>query len=111
MNDSVKADEDTFEDVEECLREVAKKHGRMRFAAMMLAGMGGQAAAVLMGLAEKHRSRHGVNAVVQLSGAVEQLVNALGEAHGWTAEELGQVDKDIREAWEKRETGRIALVH
>jgi hypothetical protein len=115
MNEETKqedaAPKDTFEDIEPHFRPVAQKHGRALFAAVMLAGMGRQAVVVLMALSEKHRSRYGANATMQLGSSVEQLVNALAVEKGWTAEVLAQVDKDIQDAWAKRDTGRVMLIH
>lgn len=102
---------DTFEDLEECFRPVAVKHGRALFATVMNLGMAQQALGVAGAVMEKHRSRGGVNALMQLGATINQLSNALGSMQGWTPKLMAQVDKDIQEAFRARERAPILLIH
>ena len=111
MENSDAVPEDTFEDLQECFRPVAKKHGRELFAACLYAGVGQQAAMVLAGLCEKHQSRHGINALAQLASSLEQLIGLLGQIRGWTPEMMAEVDRDIQAAWGKRDGGRVLVIH
>lgn len=105
------ASEDTFEDLEECFRPVARQHERALFAVVMLAGMAGEAGRVLSTLCEKHQSRGGMAALAQLINTVEQLVTLAGQDRGWTAELLAQVDWDIQQAFRARDRSPILRVH
>jgi hypothetical protein len=93
---------DEFLDIDPAFREVARKYGREMFALVMNAGVSQQAASVLAGLVEKHRSQHGLHAIGVLTQSFNQLSNQYVKKMGWTGEELVQCDRGIQMAFKSK---------
>ena len=96
MTDAVKQDDDTFEDIPEVFREVARTHGREMFALVYNAGMARQAAGVLNDFVEKHRSQHSAHALGVLTQSFNGVSNAFVVKMGWTEELLAHCDRDLQ---------------
>lgn len=92
---------DSFEDMPEWGREVARKYGRSMFALVLNAGMAQQATAALNEVINKHQSRHGQRALAIIADAFNQVSNAYVLQMGWDAETLAQCDRDCQLAYSK----------
>lgn len=95
--------EDTFEDVPEVFRPVAKEFGRELFALVMNAGMAGQAAEVLGQLVA--RSPEGQHALHTFARIFNHLSSEYVRKMGWGEERVAQCESAIKGAW----AGRIAV--
>lgn len=86
----------TNEDIPKIFHPVVEKHGRELFALVMNAGLGQQAAEVLVALAGKHSSRGGLHAAGILSNSFNLIANAYVREMGWTPEQLSECDRDCQ---------------
>lgn len=82
-------------DIPEEFRPVAAKYGHQMFTLVYATGMCSQATQVLSTFAEKHKSRHALQAVTVLANAYNQISTAYAKQMGWTEGELTQCDQDI----------------
>lgn len=82
--------------------EVIAEQGEGLFLLVWNAGMAGEAIAVLTQAAQKHSSRHSLQAVVVVAQAFNEIAEALRSQGGWTREQLEACDAAIKRAFAAR---------
>lgn len=101
--------------LEELWHPVVEKHGRAMFELVMHAGLGGEAAQILVGVLQKQHSSHGLSAIRRLADSFNALSNMLAKERGWTGEQLSACELDIKMAYATKvhvvETPKIILAH
>ena len=85
--------------IEACFHPVVIQYGRPMFSLVMNATMAQQAIGVLGGLADKHRSNHGMKAVQIIASVVNMVSQDYSVAKGWPPELLAQCARDIERAY------------
>lgn len=86
-------------ELKEEFAEVIAVHGEELFGLVWNAGMAGEAIGVLAGVVDKHRSRHGLQALGTTAAAFNEVAELLRAAKGWTAEDLAACDTAIKAAF------------
>lgn len=108
MNEAEKVEptEDLMQDIDPIFHGVVRKHGRSMFALVMSAGMGGEAARVAGEVFSRQHSSHGIEALRTLISVFNQVSNAYVTQMGWTQEQLGACEQDIKVAF----AGKLEVV-